>query len=216
MLILFLKGFNMTGKTHLAVGTAASLLVTQPSTLKELFICIGVAIVGSVISDIDVSTSESHQTLDWILGLILAVSVLLAFAESRWSLGIFSAVLNDSSYSRIFFGTVIFLGICIFGKEQPHRSFLHSFLGLALLSMAVYILSPLLVPYFAVAMASHIAIDTLNHKRVKLFYPLPGGIRLGLCSANGIVNDWLFKIGSLVVAIEMVLLIGRMGLAFFS
>lgn len=94
----------MTGKTHLAVGTAASLLVTQPSTLKELFICIGVAIVGSVISDIDVSTSESHQTLDWILGLILAVSVLLAFAESRWSLGIFSAILNDSSYSRIFSG----------------------------------------------------------------------------------------------------------------
>lgn len=82
--------------------------------------------------------------------------------------------------------------------------------------MAVYILSPLLVPYFAVAMASHIAIDTLNHKRVKLFYPLPGGIRLGLCSANGIVNDWLFKIGSLVVVIEIVLLIGRMGLAFFS
>ena len=206
----------MTGKTHLAVGTAASLLVTQPSTLKELFICIGVAIVGSVISDIDVSTSESHQTLDWILGLILAVSVLLAFAEARWSLGIFSAILNDSSYSRIFFGTVIFLGICIFGKEQPHRSFLHSILGLALLSMAVYILSPLLVPYFAVAMASHIAIDMLNHKRVKLFYPLPGGIRLGLCSASGIVNDWLFKIGSLVVIIEMVLLIGRMGLAFFS
>ncbi|HRL00173.1 MAG TPA: metal-dependent hydrolase, partial [Trichococcus flocculiformis] len=133
-----------------------------------------------------------------------------------WSLGIFSAILNHSSYSRIFFGTVIFLGICIFGKEQPHRSFLHSFLGLALLSMAVYILSPLLVPYFAVAMASHIAIDTLNHKRVKLFYPLPGGIRLGLCSADGIVNDWLFKIGSLVVVIEMVLLIGRMGLAFFS
>ena len=101
----------MTGKTHVAIGTAASLLVTQPSTLKELFICIGVAIVGSVISDIDVSTSESHQTLDWILGLILAVSVLLAFAESKWSLGIFSAILNDSSYSRIFFGIVIFLEI---------------------------------------------------------------------------------------------------------
>ena len=50
----------MTGKTHVAIGTAASLLVTQPSTLKELFICLGVAIVGSVISDIDVTTSESH------------------------------------------------------------------------------------------------------------------------------------------------------------
>ena len=45
---------------------------------------------------------------------------------------------------------------------------------------------------------------------------LPGGIRLGLCSANGNVNDWLFKIGSLVVIIEVVQLIGRMGLAFFS
>lgn len=206
----------MTGKTHVAVGTATTMIVTQPSTLKELLLCMGVSIIGSVICDIDVTTSESHQTLNKILGIILVVSVLLAFAEYQWSVGILSAMLNNSNHFRLFLGAVIFFGICIFGKEQPHRSFLHSILGLALLSMAVYILSPTLVPYFAVAMASHIVIDTLNHKKVKLFYPLPGGIRFGLCSADGIVNSLLFKAGSLAVIVEIILSLSRMSRTLFS
>lgn len=205
----------MTGKTHTAVGVAASMFVTQPSTLKEMLLCLGVSIIGSVISDIDVTTSESHQTLNKILGVILLVSILLAFVEYQWSVGILSAMLSNSTYARLFLGAVIFLGICIFGKEQPHRSFLHSISGLLLLSMSVYILSPALVPYFAVAMASHIIIDTLNHKQVKLFYPLPGGIRFGLCSADGIVNSLLFKVGSLVVFVECILFLSRMRVAFF-
>lgn len=205
----------MTGKTHTAVGVAASMFVTQPSTLKEMLLCLGVSIIGSVISDIDVTTSESHQTLNKILGVILLVSILLAFVEYQWSVGILSAMLSNSTYARLFLGAVIFLGICIFGKEQPHRSFLHSISGLLLLSMSVYILSPALVPYFAVAMASHIIIDTLNHKKVKLFYPLPGGIRFGLCSADGIVNSLLFKVGSLVVFVECILFLSRMRVAFF-
>lgn len=205
----------MTGKTHTAVGVAASMLVTQPSTLKELLLCLGVSVIGSVISDIDVTTSESHQTLNKILGVILLVSILLAFAEYQWSVGILSAMLSNSTYARLFLGAVIFFGICIFGKEQPHRSFLHSIMGLALLSMAVYILSPALVPYFAVAMTSHIMIDTLNNKKVKLFYPLPGGIRFSLCSADGIMNSLLFKAGSLVVFIECILFLSRIRVALF-
>jgi len=47
----------MNGKTNVAIGAAANLLVTQPSMLKELFICLGDTIVGFVISDIDVTTS---------------------------------------------------------------------------------------------------------------------------------------------------------------
>ncbi|CZQ86244.1 Hypothetical protein Tpal_747 [Trichococcus palustris] len=206
----------MTGKTHVAVGVATTLLITKPSTLKELLLCLGVSVIGSVICDIDVTTSESHQTLNKILGIILVVAVLLAFAEYQWSVGILSAMLNNSTYFRLFLGAVIFLGICIFGKEQPHRSFLHSLLGVALLSMAVYILSPTLVLYFAVAMASHIMIDTLNQKKVKLFYPLPGGIRFGLCSADGIVNSVLFKVGSLAVFVEIILSLSRMSMTLFS
>ena len=51
----------MTGKTHLAVGTAAALCVTQPPHLRDWVLCIGAAVVGSVISD--VAVSYTHLTL---------------------------------------------------------------------------------------------------------------------------------------------------------
>lgn len=53
----------MTGKTHLSVGTAATVCVTQPQTLSSLLLCLGTAAIGSVISDIDVTTSESREQL---------------------------------------------------------------------------------------------------------------------------------------------------------
>ena len=51
----------MLGKTHMAVGVAAGLLVLQPKNLQELILGTGVSAIGSVISDIDVGTSESHK-----------------------------------------------------------------------------------------------------------------------------------------------------------
>ena len=52
---------HMTGKTHLSVGTAAAVCVTQPQNLSSLLLCLGTAAIGSVISDIDVTTSESRM-----------------------------------------------------------------------------------------------------------------------------------------------------------
>ncbi len=57
---------DLTGRTHWAVGTAAALCVTQPARLRDWVLCIGAAAVGSVISDIDVTTSDSRETLDRI------------------------------------------------------------------------------------------------------------------------------------------------------
>lgn len=51
----------MLGKTHMAVGVAASLLLLQPRTLPELILGAGTAAVGSVISDIDCGSSESSR-----------------------------------------------------------------------------------------------------------------------------------------------------------
>ena len=51
----------MLGKTHMAVGTAAGLLIIQPQNITELILGTGAAMIGSVISDIDVGTSGSHR-----------------------------------------------------------------------------------------------------------------------------------------------------------
>lgn len=129
----------MTAKTHLSVAMASTLLITQPKSIKELVLCLGVTSVGAVISDIDVSTSESHQAIDKILGIAVIAVIALVFVEYKWNVGIVASFKNNSSIMRLIAGITGVLGICVFGKNQPHRSFMHSALAVGLLSGATYL-----------------------------------------------------------------------------
>lgn len=206
----------MTGKTHLVVGTASALLVTQPSTIKEFFLCIGVAQIGSIISDIDVSTSESRKNMNRIIKLVVVIVGILLFLEYQWKIEIIGFVNQDRNLVRILLGLMAFLGVCIFGKEQPHRSFMHSFLAVILLSGILWIIYPIIVPYFAIAMFSHIAIDLLNKKKVKILYPFKQGISFDLCYANGFVNHMLFGAGSIIIVADIIYIIAQMGIQWIS
>lgn len=121
----------MTGKTHLSVGTAAAVCVTQPQNLSSLLLCLGTAAIGSVISDIDVTT-------------------------------------------------------------------------------LVYGIFPDITPYFSAAMLSHMLIDMLNYKNVRILYPLKFGISLDLCHADGLVSKALFHAGMAVLTIMVLFLLYRM------
>ena len=145
----------MTGKTHLSVGTAAAVCVTQPQTLSSLLLCLGTAAIGSVISDIDVTTSDSREQLNKISILTLLVIAALLFAEWKWNVGIRYRFQKESSIYRLAVSFLLFLGVCTFGKNQPHRSFMHSLPALVILNGIVYGIFPDLTPYFFVAMLSH-------------------------------------------------------------
>ena len=69
----------MLGKTHMAVGIAATLAITQPSGVSELVLAVGAGSLGALISDIDVGTSNSHRDADKITALSVVV-VLAVFA----------------------------------------------------------------------------------------------------------------------------------------
>ena len=112
---------------------------------------------------------------------------------------------------RLLIGMGAILGICIFGKNQPHRSFMHSILAVALLSGATYIILPEIVPYLSISMLSHILIDTLNKKRVHIFYPLPWGIAFNLCKAKGLVNDIIFKVASILTIMSIIYFTAKIG-----
>ena len=56
----------MTGKTHASIGVMSVLTVLQPITVKEAVFYIGVASIGSVICDIDVSKSDSRNKLNHV------------------------------------------------------------------------------------------------------------------------------------------------------
>lgn len=204
----------MIAKTHISVAMASTLLITQPKSIEELILCIGVAPVGAVISDIDVSTSESHEAINRLLKVVMIFLIILGFSEYNWNLGIVTSLKNDSNIMKIIIGIAAILGICIFGKNKPHRSFMHSILAIGLLSGATYSVLPKIVPYFVISMSSHILIDTLNKKRVRIFYPLPGGIALNLCKANGFVNNIIFKVSSLLTIISLIYFTAKIGAGF--
>ena len=124
----------MLGRTHFFIGTAAALAVLQPQTVPALVAGAGAAAIGGLISDIDVGTSQAHRDADKIITATVAVAVLTILAEYKLNLGIYRRLTSDSSVLRLLAGTAAFLLICAYGKQQPHRSFMHSFAALALLT----------------------------------------------------------------------------------
>ena len=195
----------MLGKTHMAVGIAATLAITQPSGVSELVLAVGAGSLGALISDIDVGTSNSHRDADKITALSVVV-VLAVFAMDYFcNTQIIERIIGSSGYLRIIAGLLLFIWICAFGKEQPHRSFMHSFLALILLSFALGLIWEKAVIYFAVGFLSHLATDIFNKKKVRLLYPLKGGVSLGLFHAYGLANDIFFAVGSIVAVIEVII-----------
>lgn len=193
----------MLGKTHLAVGIAASFAVLQPTSLPELMVGLGAAAVGALISDIDVDTSSSHNDADVITTMTVISVVLVIVLDKLFDIGVYRILREKSNLGRVIAGALLFVGVCAYGKETPHRSFMHSILALVILFGLVGLILPMAAPYFAVAFLSHLAIDMLNTKHVRLLYPLPGGFCLGLCHANGMVNGLLFLAGCVVAVAEV-------------
>lgn len=197
----------MLGKTHMAVGVAAGLTLLHPQNIPELIVGTGTLALSSVISDIDSGTSDSHKDADKIIAVAGLICFAVAAAETVMHLGIYERLMRNSSFMRILAGTMAFLLLCAFGKEQPHRSFMHSIPALLLLTGCVKIIFPLAMPYFAVGFLSHLVLDLLNHRDERLLYPLKCGVSFGICSSKGLVNRILFSVGSTVSIIAFAVLL---------
>ncbi len=190
----------MLGKTHMAVGIAAAMAIVDPKSLPELVVGLSAAGVGAVISDIDVGTAEAHRDANVIIILAMAAVAVAAGIEKVFHIGIVQRIMTNSNAARIVMGCVVFLVICAVGKQMPHRSMMHSFLVLGILTVCVYVAIPMAVPYFTIAFASHLFTDIFNFKKVRLLYPLPGGICLKLFHADGAANALLFTLGCVAAA----------------
>lgn len=187
----------MTGKTHMVSGIAASFAVVLPKTPKEMLLCIGAAAIGAVISDIDVSTSEARRNFNKLLKVVALILLITGFLEYHFQLGILNMA-RHHGYLLTAVGFFLFFLVCIYGKEQPHRSFMHSILGLFLLTCSVYMMFPPASFPFAVAMISHVVLDLLNKRKVKLFYPFRKGVAFSICRSDGIVNTVLFYLSCFI------------------
>ncbi len=185
----------MLGKTHMAVGIAATLACTCPKTVAELSMAVAIGTVGALIPDIDVESSESCRKANGAILLLSAISAAVAALDYFMGIKILEDVAGNSDAARIFAGVLLFVGTCVFGKKQPHRSFMHSFLALALLDGSLALAFPLFLPYFTVGFLSHLVLDLCNQKGLKLFYPCKYGVCLGWFRAHGWADRLLCTAG---------------------
>lgn len=190
----------MLRRTHMAVGVTAALALVHPHSTSELLLGAGAAVIGAVISDIDSDSSETHRDANIVVGVAMAAIIALIAVESIGHFGLYRKILAQTSIMRVIPAAAVLLGICAFGKEQPHRSFMHSVLALALMTCCVHIILPLAAPYYAAAFASHLLIDFLNRKGERLLYPYPKGFCLHLCASDGWINSVLLRVCSLTSA----------------
>lgn len=76
----------MTKNTHLASGLATSVAFIRPTSFKSLAICLTSAAIGSLISDIDITTSKSRKDLDIIILVSVIAVALCTLAEAIFTL----------------------------------------------------------------------------------------------------------------------------------
>lgn len=194
----------MLGRTHFFIGISAALAVMQPSSMSTLVAGAGAAAIGGMISDIDSGTSQAHKEADKIMTAAIAVTAIVIFADCKLHVGIYERLMRNSSIARLLTGAMAFIIICTYGSGQPHRSFMHSFLSMFMLTACVNVIYPDAAPYFAIAYASHLALDMLNYRRLRLIWPIKKGFALRLCSSQGLINRLLLSAGMICVVLELV------------
>lgn len=195
----------MTCRTHIVCSNALALALVQPHDVKSLAVCMGAATVGGIISDLDVCTSDSHRYVD-IFCIVTFISLLIiGFLDFKYHIGVNRWIGNNTSYLNIITSSLLLIGVCFYGMHQPHRSFLHSFLGITIMSvLCFFALKGVVIP-FLLGLISHICLDIFNKKGLWLLYPIKKKFSLKLCVYNGKVNNILFFIFTGIIVIELFL-----------
>lgn len=216
--IFVTKGMKiMTAKTHLAVGYAVTMAVTRPKSLQELVMCIGITTIGAVISDIDATTSESKKNLTKVIMITLAGIVSIFAADLFLDAGIINKFKNNENIVRLISGFFLFIGICVFGEHQPHRSFMHSAIGVLAISLSFSVMIPSSAKYMAVSMLSHILIDMLNKKKIRILYPLKKPkIGFNICYADGLANRVIFLAAGAAAIVEFLFIAWNIAKGFIK
>lgn len=201
----------MMSKTHIAVGVASSLLITQPKTKEEVIVSIIGGAIGGVLSDIDVKINNSNKhalkySMDALYGelAVIILTVALLFSDYINNGGICSSIIEKPIFPII--GGVMFILLTVIGECSKHRGRTHSLLFMILYGISSAMINVSLGFAVLIGYASHLIIDLFNKSPILLLYPLDKEICLKLFYADGFVNELLFIIGLGFVGFYLVML----------
>ena len=205
----------MLAKAHIAVGMAAAFSIVRPGTVAEALPVIAGGALGCLICDLDCENkSEKSDSSHWrvVMALVAAAALIedhLLDAGMWRSIGHGGDFLWGSS-GQIgqylwFAGLAGFVITCVFASGSGHRGFSHSLLAMVLETVCLWLIFPAVAAPFATAFTSHVLLDMLNKRSVRLFYPAKKGICLGWFYADKLANKVVAAGGMVWMIVAMIL-----------
>ena len=189
----------MMSKTHLSVGLAAALAVAPPTNEGLYYALIGGSI-GSMICDIDRS-SEGTVRDSGVTWLITAVIMIAAYLKQSIFSGSGITYRDLLSNPWQLISLAFLVGLLLFAINGAHRGFSHSFMMFFCSFFFMFFLCRRASLFYAVAFLTHIFLDILNKRPVRIFYPAKKGFCLYWCYCDGTVNQLLLACGSIAVVL---------------
>ena len=186
----------MLGKTHLAMGAAAALAVAQPDTTASCFAAIIGGVVGGVLPDVDTMRTDGKLGAPQTQAFAATVTAALLLLDSILKTGLWRGLMARDE-KTIMIGGCCFAALWVWGYFSDHRTFTHSLLSMCLFAGAVNLIYPPFSISLLVGYASHLLLDLLNRRPLKLMYPLDSGFCFGLCYSNKTANNIFLYVGSL-------------------
>jgi inner membrane protein len=190
----------MTGKTHMAVGVGTALTLLQTKDIKVIIGGTVLALIGSIIVDIDTEKSNGSKLVREIFATLAIVILLGVFLKIKYNVNTLGYITSNKSIMQMSPALLLLLVMVVLGKLSTHRTFTHSLIGIVAFTLPIYMLVGSLYIWFLIGYIVHIIADLLNKKNVRLFYPIKGGVSLGLCSADGIVDKILLSVFLFIIA----------------
>ena len=191
-------------KAHITIGMAAAFTAAQPHTIPEALPIIVGASLGCLICDLDCeSASERTDSSHW--RIVMTVAAIAALIEDHLlNAGMWKSLADSGSYMW-FAGLAGFALTCAFASVSRHRGFSHSIMALVLETAALWLIFPMAAGPFAIAFISHLALDIMNKRSVRLFYPAKTGVSLGWFYADRAANKACAMIGSVWLTVALML-----------
>ena len=177
----------MLAKAHIAVGMAAAFSIVRPETVAEALPVIAGGALGCLICDLDCEKkSEKSDSSRWraVMALVAAAALI---EDHLLDAGMWRSLGQNGQYLW-FAGLAGFVITCVFAGGSGHRGFSHSLLAMGLETLCLWLVFPAVAVPFSIAFASHVLLDMMNKRSVRLFYPAKKGLCLGWFYADRLAN----------------------------
>ena len=184
----------MMSRTHLSIGIAASLALA-PATPEGLRFALIGGSLGSMICDIDRSSEGTarDKSIGWLIAGIISAAAWLRETVFAGTGDTYRELLSDPWRLVC---VAMLGGLLLFAINGAHRGFSHSLLMFFASSFFVFCISRRTSLFYAAAFLTHLLLDVLNKRPVRLLYPMRKGFCLDWFYCDGLANRILMLLGT--------------------